>query len=156
MSARIVIAISAFLFAGALLAEGSDKPCSANLNSSIAAEQIAGAKCAAEKGADDYSAELISLVSSNSPDEVRLEAAYALSTLKDDSRKDQAVSSLLEVAKNSKSVVMQYAAALTLHVLVEKGDDRGAEVTALMSDLSDSRDELLADLTTKLASARSK
>ncbi|MCB1169973.1 MAG: hypothetical protein KDK25_06540 [Leptospiraceae bacterium] len=155
MSARILTAITLILFSGSLWAADGEKPCSADLNSSLASDQISGARCAAEKGASDYASELLNLVTSRNQDEVRLEAAYALATIDDAEKKDAVASALLEVAQNSsESPVIRYASALTLHVMIEKGDDRGQEVTDLLSDLSSDRDELLKDLGDKLASAR--
>ncbi len=157
MSARILTAITMILFTGSLWAAEGDRPCASGLNSSMVSEQIAGAQCAAEKGAEDYSAELLSLLSSENPDEVKLEAAYALATIDDSEKKDTVASALINVAKSSdESPVIRYASALTLHVMVGKGDDRGQEVTDLLSELSDDRDDLLQDLSSKLAAARSK
>lgn len=139
------------------MAADADAPCTSSLNSSLASEQISGAQCAAEKGADEYASELLNLVTSRNPDEVRLEAAYALSTIDDADKKDAVASSLMDVARNSgESPVIRYAAALTLHTMIPEGDDRGQEVTDLLGELSEDRDELLQDLTNKLASARTK
>ncbi|MBU45768.1 MAG: hypothetical protein CMN76_21350 [Spirochaetaceae bacterium] len=157
MSARILTAITMILFSGSLIAAEGERPCDSGLSSSIASEQINGARCAAEKGANDYSAELLNLVSSENPDDVKLEAAYALATIDDSDKKEAVISALVEVAgSSSESPVIRYASALTLHALVEKGDDRGQEVTDLLTELSEERDDLLQDLSAKLAEARSK
>lgn len=157
MSARILTAITMILFTGSLWAAEGDRPCASGLNASTVSDQIAGAQCAAEKGADDYSSELLNLLTSENPDEVKLEAAYALATIDDSDKKDAVASALIEVAgSSSESPVIRYASALTLHVMVGAGDDRGQEVTELLSELSGERDDLLQDLSSKLAAARSK